>query len=111
MRLLCTVLQVSASGYYRFVQREGGREEPDPTLICQIQHLHRASRRSDGSRRLCLALQQAGYTIGCYRTRTLMHQANLKPRRRWRCPQTTDSRHALPIAPNILNRQFTVRST
>ena len=37
-----------------------------------------------------------------------MRQANLKPRRVWRCPQTTDSRHALPIAPNVLNRHFTV---
>ena len=37
-----------------------------------------------------------------------MRQANLKPRRTWRCPQTTDSRHALPIAPNRLNRQFAV---
>ena len=46
--------------------------------------------------------------MGRYRTRTLMRQANLKPRRVWRCPQTTDSRHALPIAPNVLNRHFTV---
>ena len=37
-----------------------------------------------------------------------MRQANLKPRRVWRCPQTTDSRHAMPIAPNVLNRQFAV---
>ena len=57
---------------------------------------------------MCQALQQAGYTTGRYRTRTLMRQANLKPRRMWRCPQTTDSRHALPIAPNVLNRQFMI---
>lgn len=37
-----------------------------------------------------------------------MRQANLKPRRTWRCPQTTDRRQALPIAPNRLNRQFAV---
>jgi len=90
------------------VKRGGGQAEPDPTLIRQVQHLHRASRRSYGSRRLSQALQQAGHAIGRYRTRTLMRQANLKPKRTWRCPQTTDSRHALPIAPNILNRQFTV---
>ncbi len=53
-------------------------------------------------------MQQAGHAIGRYRTRTLMRQANLKPKHTWRCPQTTDSCHALPIAPNILNRQFTV---
>ena len=108
MQLLCAVLQVSASGYYRFVQRGGGRAQPNPALICQIQRLHRASRGTYGSRRLCAALQQAGYAVGRSRTRTLMRQAKLKPRRTWRCPQTTDSRHALPIAPNVLNRQFTI---
>lgn len=57
---------------------------------------------------MCQALQQAGYSMGRYRTRTLMRQAHLQPRRAWRRPQTTDSRHALPIAPNVLNRQFAV---
>lgn len=108
MQLLCAVLQVSPSGYYQFVQRGGGRTQPDPTLIRQVQRLHRASRGTYGSRRLCVALQQAGYQVGRSRTRTLMRQAKLKPRRMWRCPQTTDSRHALPIAPNRLNRQFAV---
>jgi len=42
--------------------------------MTQIQHLHQASRRSDGSRRLSQALQQAGHAIGRYRTRTLMRQ-------------------------------------
>ena len=111
MQLLCAVLQVSASGYYRFVHRGGGRAQPDPALMLQVQRLHRASRGTYGSRRLCVALQQAGYAVGRFRTRTLMRQANLKPRRLWRCPQTTDSRHALPIAPNVLNRQFAVAAS
>ena len=49
-----------------------------------------------------------GILWGRHRTRTLMRHANLRPRRAWRCPQTTDSRHASPIAPNWLNRQFAV---
>ena len=60
MRLLCAVLEVSASGDYRFVKREGGRAQPDPALLAKVQHLHRASPRRYGSRRLCEALQQAG---------------------------------------------------
>ncbi len=108
MQVLCAVLEVSTSGYYRFVHRGGGRALPDPALILQVQQLHRASRGTYGSRRLCRALQQVGYQVGRYRTRTLMRQAKLKPRRRWRCPKTTDSRHALPIASNVLNRQFAV---
>ncbi len=102
VRLLCAVLQVSSRGYDRFVQRGGGRAQADPVLITKIQHLHQASRRSYGSRRLSHALQQAGHAIGRYRTRTLMRlgepdaQAHMAI-----CPQTTDSRHALPIAPNL----------
>ena len=108
VRLLCTVLQVSRSGYYRFVQRGGGRAQPDPALIVQVQRLHRASRGTYGSRRLCAALQQVGYHVGRHRTRTLKRQAHLQPRRGRRRPHTTDSRHASPIAPNGLNRQFAV---
>ena len=108
VQLFCAVLQVSPSGYDRLVPRGGGRAQPDPALILQIQRLQRASRGTYGSRRMCQALPQAGYSLGRYRTRTLMRQAPLNPRRAWRRPQTTDSRHALPIAPNVLNRQFAV---
>jgi len=108
IRLLCAVLQVSPSGYYRFVHRGGGQAQPDPTLIGQVKRIHRASRGTYGSRRLCAALQQAGCHVGRYRTRTLMRQAKLKSRRTRRRPHTTDSRHASPIAPNVLNRQFAV---
>ena len=100
VQLLCAVLQVSSSGYDRFIQRGGGWAQADLALITQVQQLHQASHRTYGSRRLSQALQQAGHAIGRYRTRTLMRQAKLKPKRMWRCSQTTDSRHALPIAPN-----------
>ena len=108
VRLLCAVLQVSRSGYYRFVQGGGGQAQPDPALLVQVQRLHRASRGTYGSRRLCVALQQAGCQVGRHRTRTLMRQAHLQPRRVRRRPHTTDSRHTSPIAPNLLNRQFAV---
>ena len=108
VRLLCAVLQVSRRGYDRFVQRGGGRAQPDPAVIFQVQRLHRASRGTYGSRRLCAAFQQAECQVGRHRTRTLMRQARLKPRRVHRRPHTTDSRHASPIAPNVRTRQFAV---
>ena len=99
VRLLCAVLQVSRSGYYRFVQGGGGQAQPDLALLVQVQRLHRASRGTYGSRRLCVALQQAGCQVGRHRTRTLMRQAHLQPRRVRRRPHTTDRRHTSPIAP------------
>ncbi len=111
LTVLCQVLQVSRSGYYGFVTRARvGRESgPDPAVLADVRRLHRESRRTYGHRRLCEALRAEGYPVGRWRTRTWMRQAGVSVRRArpW-VPRTTDSRHASPVAPNLLNRQFTV---
>jgi len=53
-------------------------------------------------------LQAGGHAVGRYRTRTLMRHAQVTVKRRRRWTTTTQSRHAHPIAPNHLARQFTV---
>ena len=109
--VLCQVLRVSRSGYYAFGQRDRvGRESgPAQAVLADVRRLHRESRRTYGQRRLCEALQAEGYSVGRWRTRTWMRQAGVSVRRArpW-VPRTTDSRHALPVAPNLLDRQFTV---
>jgi transposase InsO family protein len=111
LTLLCGVLHVSRSGYYAAVQRSLGARATgaDPTVLAAVRRLHQASRRTYGQRRLREALQAEGYRVGRCRTRTLMQQAKVSVRRkrRW-VPRTTDSRHGLPVAPNLLNRQFAV---
>ncbi len=109
--VLCQVLQVSRSGYDAFVQRDGAglKSGVDHAVRADVRRLHRESRCTDGQRRLREALQAEGYRVGRCRTRTLMRQAGVSVRRQRRgVPQTTDSRHASPVAPNLLNRQFTV---
>ncbi len=111
LTVLCGVLHVSRSGYYAAVQRGLGvrASAADLPVLAQVRRLHQASRRTYGHRRLCHALQAAGYRVGRYRTRTLMRQAGVSVRqRRPSVPRTTDSRHASPVAPNLLNRHFTV---
>ena len=109
--VLCQVLQVSRSGYYGFGNRARvGRESgPDPAVRADVRRVHRESRRTSGHRRLCEAWRAEGYSVGRWRTRTWMRQAGVRVRRTcpW-VPRTTDSRHALPVAPNLLNRQFAV---
>ena len=111
LTVLCHVLKVSRSGYYAFVKRDGGEleAEAEQALLAAVRRLHRESRWTYGQRRLCQALQAAGYRVGRYRTRTLMRQAGVRVRRKrpW-VPRTTESRHASPVAPNLLNRQFAV---
>jgi putative transposase len=46
--------------------------------------------------------------VGRYRVRRLMHEAALRPVWKRKFVHTTDSKHDLPIAENLLNRQFDV---
>lgn len=107
LTVLCQVLQVSRSGYYAYLHR--APSVLDAVILVQVRRLHLASRRTYGQRRLRWALRAEGVCVGRWRTRTLMRQAgvSVKGARHWK-PHTTDSAHALPIAPNRLNRQFAV---
>lgn len=100
----CRVLSVSRSGYY-----EAQRRSAKPLLCKASVHLKAAfmaSHQSYGSRRLVTALANEGLAIGRYKARRLMRQASLKPVWKRKFVHTTNSKHNLPVAANILNRQF-----
>lgn len=100
----CRALSVSRSGYY------AARRRPAKPVLCKAGvHLKAAfvaSHQSYGSRRLVTALEAHGMQIGRYRVRSLMRQAGLKPVWKRKFIHTTNSKHNLPIAANILDRQF-----
>lgn len=100
----CRVLDVSRSGYYA-AQRRSAKP-----MVCKVSvHLKaefQASGQSYGSRRLVSAMTNAGFHIGRFKVRRLMRQAALKPVWKRKFVHTTDSKHDLPIAANVLNRQF-----
>lgn len=100
----CRVLAVSRSGYY-----EAQRRSAKPGLCKTSVHLKAefmASHQSYGSRRLVTAMQNQGIQIGRYKVRSLMRKAALKPVWKRKFIHTTDSKHDLPVAANMLNRQF-----
>lgn len=100
----CRVLDVSRSGYYEAQRRIG-----KPAVCKASVHLKAAfaaSQQSYGSRRLVTAMAEAGFHIGRYKVRSLMRQAALKPVWKRKFVHTTDSKHDLPVAANVLNRQF-----
>jgi putative transposase len=103
---VCRVLAVSCSGYYQ--RRQRGDCEADVMATVQIKATFAASHRSYGSRRLCRALRAQGAAIGRYRMRRLMRKAMLRPVWKRKFVHTTDSRHTLPVAENVLDRQFEV---
>lgn len=100
----CRLLGVSRSGYY-----ESQRRSSKPALCKTSVHLKAAfmaSHQSYGSRRLVTAMKNQGFKIGRYKVRSLMRKASLKPVWKRKFIHTTDSKHNLPVAANVLNRQF-----
>jgi transposase InsO family protein len=79
-------------------------------VVCEASvHLRAAFAASGGaygSRRLRTAVASRGLEIGLYRLRSLMHKNGLRSVWKRKFVHTTDSKHSMPISPNVLNRQF-----
>jgi len=100
----CRVLDVSRSGYYEAQRRMAKRSVCKASV--HLKAAFAASQQSYGSRRLVTAMANAGFHIGRFKVRSLMRQAALKPVWKRKFVHTTDSKHDLPIAANVLDRQF-----
>ena len=104
---LCRVLQVSRSAYYGAVDRPPPRRQTsDVGLSARIRAIHRASRRAYGSPRIHAQLRHEDVRVGRKRVARLMALEGLRGRRPRRWCRTTDSTHAHPVAPNVLERRF-----
>lgn len=105
---MCRVLAVSRSGYYAVLKRS--LVEP---AVCeasvQLKAAFVASGGTYGSRRLRTAVASRGVVMGLYRLRRLMRRHGLRSTWKRKFVHTTDSKHALPISPNVLDRQFNPR--
>jgi transposase InsO family protein len=101
---LCLALGVSRSGFYAWRQHQPSRRaQEDTRLGSSILQIHARSRQTYGSPRIREELREAGVAIGRRRVARLMRQKGIYGRsRRRRSPQTTDSNHDQPLAPNLL---------
>jgi len=101
---LAQALEVTSSGFYAHQhQPEGARARQDQRLALKIESLFQQSRRTYGSPRICAALHREGECCGKNRVARLMRQNQLCARQKRRfVPPTTQSDHALPLAPNWL---------
>jgi putative transposase len=105
---MCTALEVSRSGYYAWSKRPpSSRSQEDQQLSAKIQEIHQDSRQSYGSPRIHHSLQAEGFKIGRQRVIRLMGDLGISARTKRRFVNTTDSKHALPVAENVLSRNFT----
>ena len=105
---LCRVMQVSRGGYYAWLSRKPNeREKENETLLCQIRRFFERSKHTYGSPRILRDLREEGFRCGKHRVARLMRQAGLRAVLPRRFRGTTDSKHALPVAENLLGQDFT----
>ena len=108
----CRVLEVSVAGYHGHLLRRAGpaarRHLSKDALLLHIKAIHAQSRGGYGWPRIWKELQARGIRVGKERVQKLMQGQGIRAKGKRRFKVTTDSRHGLPIAPNLLDRQFTV---
>ena len=104
---MCEVLAVSPSAYYESLNRLLSRRERDNQVIdSQIVKIYTDHRGRYGVPRIHKELEALGKQLSKNKVARRMKRLELKAlaKRKWKA--TTDSQHALPVAPNLLNRDF-----
>ena len=105
---MCSVLEVSENGYYNWIKRgKSQRKRDDEQLASRIEDAYHENRGVYGIPRIHVELKEQGIHCGRKRIARLMRERNLSARRKRRKAQKTDSNHSSPIAPNLLERDFT----
>jgi len=108
VKLMCTMLKVSRSGYYSFAQGiKSEREEANEQLLEEIRTIHEASHETYGSPRIHYELSRVkGIRCGKHRIARLMRKAGIMGRVRRRFRTTTRPDPKARYAPDRLQRQF-----
>ncbi len=114
--LTCEVLGVSASGYFEHCKRKhadkpskpgANKRVSDEALLVHVKAIHAEVKQEYGWPRMWKELLARGIRVGKDRVRKLMQRHGIKARGKRKFVVTTDSKHSLPIAPNLLERNFT----
>jgi len=108
--MMCRLLKVSRSAYYEWAQhRPNDTKIEDENLKSRIRVEFEKSRATYGTRRLKKALENQSQTVSRRRIGRLMGELNLRCKTQKKFKATTNSKHDLPIAENILQREFDVK--
>lgn len=108
VRVMCDALGVSPSGYYSWLGRPASfQEQRREALLVLIQGVHALVKERYGSPRVHATLAARGEACSVNTVAKVMRDNGIRAKsaRKFRC-RTTDSNHALPVAANVLDRQF-----
>ena len=106
---LCKVLGVSQSGYFAWKDRPACRRQNEDMVL--LAHIRSALHSSNAILRqpthdIASFAMTGSPSTGRHRVARLMRENALQARQRRRFKRTTDSLHAFPVAPNLLNQDF-----
>jgi putative transposase len=110
--IACEVLEVSASGYFTWTrQLKAKRTTPpgrhsDEALLAHMRAIHAEVKQEYGWPRMHKELVARGIRVGKERVRRLMHQHGIRAKTKRKFVVTTDSKHNLPVAPDLVQRKF-----
>jgi putative transposase len=107
--LISRILQVSTSGFYAWLDRPPSERAKEETrLEIEIKAAHRRTRQTYGAERLHHELAEHGVRVGLCRLKRIRRKLGLRCKQKRKFKVTTDSKHKLPVAENILKQQFKV---
>jgi len=107
--MMCKVFKVTKSSYYHWLNNgPSARWKENEKLLVEIKTIFKDSHNTYGSPRITQELRANGWVVSLNRVAKLMRTAGLKARKSRRFVATTDSKHNYPVAPNVLDQDFTV---
>jgi putative transposase len=109
MPLIRRVLDVSSSGYYDWQERPlSKRDREELRLEIEIKAAHKRTRQTYGPERLQCDLEENGVQVGICRIKRIRKKLGLRCKQKRKFKATTNSRHGLQVAENLLGQQFKV---
>ena len=104
---MCEALEVSASGYYAWATRaDSPTQQWRAELLGAVEEIHADVKQRYGSPRMAAELKMREYACSENTVAELMNAHTIQARTRKRFVRTTDSKHALAVARNVLDRSF-----
>ena len=109
--MLCRILGVSTSGFHAWRSRKpSNRTQQEARLELEIRAAHQRVRQTYGPERLQKDLAAHGIIVGVHRIKRIRRKLGLRCKQKRKFKATTNSRHNLPVAENLLEMNFQTRT-
>jgi transposase InsO family protein len=107
--LISRILKVSTSGFYAWRDRPLSKwAQEEARLEVEIRAAHKRTRQTYGVERLQQDLAEHGIRVGICRIKRIRRKLGIRCKQKRKFKATTNSKHTLPVAENILGQQFEV---